>query len=101
MLQPVYEHIKTYIKEEKNLCIDETYFQCREKLKSKIEEPPPGQSKSKAQKSLSKSMRSYIYGIAGECVCIFNHDICRDYDIPKKILLENGIDINTYVETIF
>ena len=99
MLQPVYEHIKTYIKEEKNLCIDETYFQCREKLKSKIEEPPPGQSKSKAQKSLSKSMRSYIYGIAGECVCIFNHDICRDYDIPKKILLENGIDINTYVET--
>ena len=93
MLQPVYEHIKTYIKEEKNLCIDETYFQCREKLKSKIEEPPPGQSKSKAQKSLSKSMRSYIYGIAGECVCIFNHDICRDYDIPKKILSTEAASI--------
>lgn len=99
MLQPVYEHMKSYLREEKNLCIDETYFQCREKLKYRSEDPPAGQSKRKAQKSLSKSMRSYIYGIAGERVCIFNHDIYRDYDIPKKILLDNGIDITTYVET--
>ena len=98
MLEPVIEHLKANLRYEKQICIDETYHQCREKLKDK-EKSPPDKGKRKSQKSLSKSMRSYFYGIVGERVCIYVHDADRDYDIPKNILIDNEVGTDTFVET--
>lgn len=98
MLEPVIEHLKANLRYEKQICIDETYHQCREKLKDK-EKSPPDKGKRKSQKSLLKSMRSYFYGIVGERVCIYVHDADRDYDIPKSILIDNEVGTDTFVET--
>ena len=99
LLMPVYIQFKSHLKDEKWLCVDETYYSTREKLKDKEQEDKPPNGKRKSQKSLSKSMRSYMYGIVGGRVCIYQHDIYRDTDIPKNILKENDVGKDTYVGT--
>ena len=99
LLMPVYIQLKSHLKDEKWLCVDETYYSTREKLKDKEQEDKPPNGKRKSQKSLSKSMRSYMYGIVGGRVCIYQHDIYRDTDIPKHILMENDVSEDTYVGT--
>ena len=99
LLMPVYIQFKSHLKDEKWLCVDETYYSTREKLKDKEQEDKPPNGKRKSQKSLSKSMRSYMYGIVGSRVCMYHHDIYRDTDIPKNILKENGVGKDTYVGT--
>jgi len=103
MLMPLYMQIKSHIKDERSLCVDETFFSTREKLRNKKEEDdgkekPPNEDR-KSQKSLSKSMRSYIYGIVGSRVCIYHHGTERDTDIPLQILIENDISDDTFVGT--
>ena len=99
LLMPVYIQLKSHLKDEKWLCVDETYYSTREKLKDSEQEDKPPNGKRKSQKSLSKSMRSYMYGIVGGRVCIYQHDIYRDTDIPKHILMENDVSEDTYVGT--
>ena len=99
LLMPVYIQLKSHLKDEKWLCVDETYYSTREKLKDKEQEDKPPNGKRKSQKSLSKSMRSYMYGIVGSRVCMYHHDIYRDTDIPKHILMENDVSEDTYVGT--
>ena len=99
LLMPIYIQFKSHLKDEKWLCVDETYYSTREKLKDKEQEDKPPNGKRKSQKSLSKSMRSYMYGIVGGRVCIYQHDIYRDTDIPKHILMENDVSEDTYVGT--
>ena len=99
LLMPVYIQFKSHLKDEKWLCVDETYYSTREKLKDSEQEDKPPNGKRKSQKSLSKSMRSYMYGIVGSRVCIYLHDIYRDTDIPKNILKENDVGKDTYVGT--
>ena len=99
LLMPVYIQFKSHLKDEKWLCVDETYYSTREKLKDKEQEDKPPNGKRKSQKSLSKSMRSYMYGIVGGRVCIYQHDIYRDTDIPKNILKENGVGKDTFIDT--
>ena len=41
MLRPLFEHLESYLKEEKQLCVDETYHACREKRRRKEEDAPP------------------------------------------------------------
>ena len=65
-------------------------------------EAPPNdgsKSKSKKQKSLSKTMRSYFYGIVGNYVCLYYHDLYRGSDIPRDILTKNNISEDAFVET--
>ena len=99
LLMPVYIQLKSHLKDEKWLCVDETYYSTREKLKDKEQEDKPPNGKRKSQKSLSKSMRSYMYGIVGSRVCMYHHDIYRDTDIPKNILKENGVGKDTFIDT--
>ena len=99
LLMPVYIQLKSHLKDEKWLCVDETYYSTREKLKDKEQADKPPNGKRKSQKSLSKSMRSYMYGIVGSRVCMYHHDIYRDTDIPKHILMENDVSEDTYVGT--
>ena len=99
LLMPVYIQLKSHLKDEKWLCVDETYYSTREKLKDSEQEDKPPNGKRKSQKSLSKSMRSYMYGIVGSRVCMYHHDIYRDTDIPKHILMENDVSEDTYVGT--
>ena len=99
LLMPVYIQLKSHLKDEKWLCVDETYYSTREKLKDSEQEDKPPNGKRKSQKSLSKSMRSYMYGIVGSRVCIYQHDIYRDTDIPKNILMENGVGKDTFIDT--
>ena len=99
LLMPIYIQFKSHLKDEKWLCVDETYYSTREKLKDSEQEDKPPNGKRKSQKSLSKSMRSYMYGIVGGRVCIYQHDIYRDTDIPKHILMENDVSEDTYVGT--
>ena len=82
-----------HLKDEKQLCIDETYHSCREKRRLNNKTPPDDGSKSKRkqQRSLSKTMRSYLYGIVGNYECLYYHDLDRESDIPRDILTENNI----------
>lgn len=79
MLMPIFEHMEYHLKDEKQLCIDETYHSCREKRRLNNETPPDDGSKlkSKQQRSLSKTMRSYFYGIVGNYVCLYRYSFYR------------------------
>ncbi len=103
MLRPVFEHLESYLGEEKQLCVDETYHGCREKQrqgKEKEDKPPENRKgRGKEQKSAAKTLRSYFYGIVGGKVCLYYHDLERNFDIPKEILLEHGIQEDAFVET--
>lgn len=101
MLMPVFKHMESHLKDEKQLCIDETYHSCREKRRFNNKTPPDDDSKSKSkkQKSPSKTMRSYFYGIVGNYVCLYYHDLDRESDIPRDILTKNKISEDAFVET--
>ena len=101
MLMPIFKRMESHIKDEKQLCIDETYHSCREKRRLNNEAPPNDGSKSKGkkQKSPSKTMRSYFYGIVGNYVCLYYHDLDRGSDIPRDILTKNNISEDAFVET--
>ena len=101
MLMPIFKRMEYYIQEEVRLLLDETYFSCREKLRLCISPPEDekGKSKAKGQRSLSKSMRSYFYGIVGDLICLYYHDLDRNSDIPKDILISNNVRDNAFVET--
>ena len=101
MLMPIFKRMEYYIQEEVRLLLDETYFSCREKLRLCISPPEDDKEKSKAkgQRSLSKSMRSYFYGIVGDLICLYYHDLDRNSDIPKDILISNNVRDNAFVET--
>ena len=88
LLMPVYIQFKSHLKDEKWLCVDETYYSTREKLKDKEQEDKPPNGKRKSQKSLSKSMRSYMYGIVGGRVCIYQlYGDGADVNSPAKLFL--------------
>ena len=101
MLMPIFKRMEYYIQEEVRLLLDETYYACREKLRLCISPPEDDKEKSKAkgQRSLSKSMRSYFYGIVGDRICLYYHDLDRNSDIPKDILISNNVRDNAFVET--
>ena len=101
MLMPIFKRMEYYIQEEVRLLLDETYYACREKLRLCISPPEDdkGKSKAKKQRSLSKSMRSYFYGIVGDLICLYYHDLDRNSDIPKDILISNNVRDNAFVET--
>ncbi|PWM84812.1 MAG: hypothetical protein DBY31_00130 [Succinivibrio sp.] len=101
MLMPIFKRMKYYIQEEVRLLLDETYYACREKLRLCISPPEDDKEKSKAkgQRSLSKSMRSYFYGIVGDRICLYYHDLDRNSDIPKDILISNNVREDAFVET--
>ena len=101
MLMPIFKRMEYYIQEEVRLLLDETYYACREKLRLCISPPEDekGKSKAKGQRSLSKSMRSYFYGIVGDLICLYYHDLDRNSDIPKDILISNNVRDNAFVET--
>ena len=44
-------------------------------------------------------MRSYFYGIVGDLICLYYHDLDRNSDIPKDILISNNVRDNAFVET--
>ena len=100
MLMPVFKRMEYYIKDELRLLLDETNFSCREKLRLY---PSPSENndkgKAKEQKSLSRSMRSYFYGIVGDLICLCYHDLDRNSDIPKDILISNNVSADASVET--
>lgn len=82
--------------------LDETYFSCREKLRLYLSPPENNdkdKSKAKGQKSLSKSMRSYFYGIVGDLICLYYHDLDRNSNIPIDILISNNVSADAFVET--
>lgn len=101
MLMPIFKRMEYYIQEEVRLLLDETYYACREKLRLCISPPEDDKEKSKAkgQRSLSKSMRSYFYGIVGDRICLYYHDLDRNSDIPKDILISNNVREDAFVET--
>lgn len=101
MLMPIFKRMEYYIQEEVRLLLDETYYACREKLRLCISHPEDDKEKSKAkgQRSLSKSMRSYFYGIVGDRICLYYHDLDRNSDIPKDILISNNVREDAFVET--
>ena len=101
MLMPIFKRMEYYIQEEVRLLLDETYYACREKLRLCISPPEDekGKSKAKGQRSLSKSMRSYFYGIVGDLICLYYHDLDRNSDIPKDILISNNVREDAFVET--
>lgn len=100
MLMPIFKRMEYYIQEEVRLLLDETYYACREKLRLCISPPEDDKEKSKAkgQRSLSKSMRSYFYGIVGDRICLYYHDLDRNSDIPKDILISNNVREDAFVE---
>lgn len=101
MLMPIFKRMEYYIQEEVRLLLDETYYACREKLRLCISPPEDDKEKSKVkgQRSLSKSMRSYFYGIVGDRICLYYHDLDRNSDIPKDILISNNVREDAFVET--
>lgn len=89
LLMPIFKHMESYIRLEKQIGIDETYHSTRER-RLLTKSPPDDRTKSKkhkSQKSKAKTLRTYFYAvIGGKYVCLYYHDPYRDSDIPKEIL---------------
>ena len=110
LLKPVMEFLENYISNAKTIGFDETYWSCREKgrlknqniidLDEDIVESPPGDSdktKRKEQKSVSKTLRSYIFGIITEKVAIYQHSLVRDAELPIQLLIDNSAESNAFL----
>ncbi len=97
MITPVFKHMESYIGQAKLIGIDETYWECREKLR--IKAPPKDELGKKAQRSKAKSIRSYVFGVITPKVCIYLHSLERNSDIPKHLLLEHDISSDYFIES--
>ncbi len=98
LVMPIFEHLESYIGEANLIGVDETYWSCREKRKIKGNAPEDDVGK-KAQRSKSKTLRSYVIGIISPKVCIYFHSLERDSEQTKDILLNNGIQSDCFVES--
>lgn len=100
LLMPIFKHMESYIRLEKQIGIDETYHSTRER-RLLTKSPPDDRTKSKkhkSQKSKAKTLRTYFYAvIGGKYVCLYYHDPYRDSDIPKEILKKNGLAEDAFV----
>lgn len=76
MITPVFKHMESYIGQAKLIGIDETYWECREK--QRIKAPPEDEPGKNAQRSKSKTIRSYVFGVITPKVCIYLHSLERD-----------------------
>ena len=99
MLMPVFKYMEKYIAEAKLIGVDETYWSCREKQKLKDNSSVEDNSKSKSQRSKSKTCRTYVFSIITHKVCLYYHSLERNSDIPKNILLDNEISKDCFVES--
>lgn len=92
LLMPVFKHMESYLREAK-----QTYWSCRErqKLKDAKDDAPDR----KSQRSKSKTLRSYVFGIVSEKLCLYYHSLQRNADIPKSILLDNQISSDCFIES--
>ena len=77
--------------------MDETYWSCRErqKLKDAKDDAPDR----KSQRSKSKTLRSYVFGIVSDKLCLYYHSLQRNADIPKMILLDNQVSSDCFIES--
>lgn len=97
LLMPVFKHMESYLREAKLIGVDETYWSCRErqKLKDAKDDAPDR----KSQRSKSKTLRSYVFGIVSEKLCLYYHSLQRNADIPKSIFLDNQISSDCFIES--
>ena len=97
LLMPVFKHMESYLREAKLIGVDETYWSCRErqKLKDAKDDAPDR----KSQRSKSKTLRSYVFGIVSDKLCLYYHSLQRNADIPKSILLDNQISSDCFIES--
>lgn len=71
MLMPVFKYMERYIAEAKLIGVDETYWSCREKQRLKDNSSIEDNSKSKSQRSKSKTCRIYVFSIITQKVCLY------------------------------
>jgi uncharacterized coiled-coil protein SlyX len=97
LLMPVFKHMESYLREAKLIGVDETYWSCRErqKLKDAKDDAPDR----KSQRSKSKTLRSYVFGIVSDKLCLYYHSLQRNADIPKMILLDNQVSSDCFIES--
>ena len=110
ILYPVMEYLEKDLRNAKTIGFDETYWSCREKgrltgdkiidVDEDVVDAPPdmdGKTKRKEQKSVSKTLRSYIFGIVTERVSVYLHSLVRNSELPVQLLIDNGVESLTFL----